>query len=154
VLVARHLPRVGLERLAESCEIREAGLDSTRERLLELAPGADAIVADPSVRVDAELLDAAGPQVRLVANFAVGYDNVDLEACRSRGVRVSNTREAPSGSPRPAGPTMTTPRERRREVARRPHQRNCGAGLGTHPGRGATDERCRSGPSSRPLDRV
>jgi glyoxylate reductase len=91
VLVARHLPRVGLERLAESCEIREAGLDSTRERLLELAPGADAIVADPSVRVDAELLDAAGPQVRLVANFAVGYDNVDLEACRSRGVRVSNT---------------------------------------------------------------
>ena len=41
--------------------------------------------------VDAELLDAAGPSLRVVANFAVGYDNVDLEACRERGVIVTNT---------------------------------------------------------------
>ena len=38
-----------------------------------------------------ELLDAAGPQLRVVANFAVGYDNVDLDACRRRGVAVTNT---------------------------------------------------------------
>jgi glyoxylate reductase len=42
-------------------------------------------------RVDDELLDAAGPQLRIVANYAVGLDNVDLEACRRRGVIVSNT---------------------------------------------------------------
>ena len=42
-------------------------------------------------RVDDELLDAAGPQLRVVANYAVGVDNVDLEACRRRGVVVSNT---------------------------------------------------------------
>ena len=53
--------------------------------------GAAAIVADPTVPVDGELLDAAGPSLRVVANFAVGYDNVDLEACRSRGVVVTNT---------------------------------------------------------------
>jgi glyoxylate reductase len=49
------------------------------------------IVADPAVRVDAALLDAAGPELRIVANFAVGHDNVDLEFCRRRGVAVTNT---------------------------------------------------------------
>jgi glyoxylate reductase len=44
-----------------------------------------------SDRVDDELLDAAGPQLRVVANYAVGVDNVGLEACRRRGVVVSNT---------------------------------------------------------------
>ena len=42
-------------------------------------------------RVDDELLDAAGPQLRVVADYAVGIDNVDVEACRRRGVVVSNT---------------------------------------------------------------
>jgi glyoxylate reductase len=43
------------------------------------------------VPVDAELLDAAGASLKVVANFAVGYDNVDLEACRERGVVLTNT---------------------------------------------------------------
>ena len=42
-------------------------------------------------RVDDELLDAAGPQLRIVADYAVGIDNLDVEACRRRGVVVSNT---------------------------------------------------------------
>ena len=42
-------------------------------------------------RVDDELLDAAGPQLRIVADYAVGVDNIDLEACRRRGIVVSNT---------------------------------------------------------------
>ena len=45
----------------------------------------------PAVTVDAAYLDAAGPQLRIVANYAVGIDNVDLEAARARGVVVSNT---------------------------------------------------------------
>ena len=45
----------------------------------------------PADRIDDALLDAAGPQLRVVANFAVGYDNVDLEAVTRRGVIVSNT---------------------------------------------------------------
>jgi glyoxylate reductase len=91
VLIARRLPEVGVRSLAASCEIREGGIDVTPERLLELAPGANAIVADPTVEVDERLLEAAGPGLRIVANFAVGHDNVDLDACGRRGVVVSNT---------------------------------------------------------------
>ena len=49
------------------------------------------MVADPSVPIDGELLDVAGDGLKVVANFAVGYDNVDLDACRDRGVIVTNT---------------------------------------------------------------
>jgi glyoxylate reductase len=80
-----------MERLAGRCQIVEGGLDVTPQELLELAPGVDAIVADPTVLVDDALLDAAGGQLSVVANFAVGYDNVDLEACRRRGIAVTNT---------------------------------------------------------------
>jgi glyoxylate reductase len=80
-----------MELLAGRCAIRDGGLDLAREELLELARGVDAIVADPAVAVDEALLEAAGPQLQVVANFAVGYDNVDLDACRRRGVAVTNT---------------------------------------------------------------
>ena len=91
VLVCRTLLPAGLTELERECSVRSGGLDTTRERLLELAEGTDAIVADPAVPVSEELLLAAGPGLRLVANFAVGYDNVDLEACRAHEVVVTNT---------------------------------------------------------------
>lgn len=91
VLVARTLLPAGMVEIENSCEVIHGGLEAGRERLLELAPGAYAIVADPTVPVDEALLDAAGDGLRVVANFAVGYDNVDLEACRRRGVAVTNT---------------------------------------------------------------
>ncbi len=91
MLVARMLPRAGIDALRGAAETREGGLDAPRGRLLELARGAEAIVVDPTVRVDGELLDAAGPQLRVVANYGVGYDHVDVEACDRRGVVVSNT---------------------------------------------------------------
>jgi glyoxylate reductase len=91
VVIARLLLPAGLEPLRERYEIREGGLEVSREQLLDLVPGAAALVADPSVPVDAELLDASGGGLRVVANFAVGHDNVDLAACAERGVRVTNT---------------------------------------------------------------
>lgn len=92
VLVCRRLLPAGLELLrAAGVEVREGGLDATQASLRELAPGCAAIVADPTVEVGPELLDAAGPGLRVVANFAVGYDNIDLDACRERGVAVTNT---------------------------------------------------------------
>ncbi len=90
VLICRRLLPAGLAEL-EGFELRVGGLDATRELLLELAPGAAAIIPDPTVAVDAPLLDAAGPDLKVVANFAVGYDNVDLDACRERGIVVTNT---------------------------------------------------------------
>lgn len=54
----------------------------------------DAIVAMVHDRIDADVLDAAGESLKVVSNFAVGYDNIDLEACRERGVVVTNTPDA------------------------------------------------------------
>ncbi|MBL0928003.1 MAG: D-glycerate dehydrogenase [Phycisphaerales bacterium] len=64
------------------------------DELRAFVRGASALVTWVSERVDAALLDAAGPGLKLVANFAVGFDNIDLAACRARGVRVSNTPDA------------------------------------------------------------
>lgn len=65
-----------------------------RGDLLRFVAGADIAVTMFSDRVDAEFLDAAGPQLRGVCNFAVGYNNIDTGACRERGVRVTNTPDA------------------------------------------------------------
>lgn len=63
----------------------------TVEELHEAVAGAEAIVSMLHDRVDGALLDAAGPQLRVVAQVAVGYDNVDVPACSARGVRFTNT---------------------------------------------------------------
>ncbi|MDX6616397.1 MAG: glyoxylate reductase [Solirubrobacterales bacterium] len=91
VVIARKLLPAGVEPLKERAEIRAGGLHGTHEELLELVRGADALVADPSVPVDDELLDAVGPQLKVVANFAVGFDNIDLPTARARGLIVTNT---------------------------------------------------------------
>jgi glyoxylate reductase len=91
VVIARRLPAAGLELLERKFELDAGTASGERAALLKRAAGASALIADPTVAVDAQLLDAAGPQLRVVANFAVGYDNIDLDACRSRGVTVTNT---------------------------------------------------------------
>jgi len=70
-------------------EVR-AALDDSFE-LVDLPVGADGILAMLTVRVDEAYLDAAGPQLRVVANYAVGVDNIDLDAARRRGIVVTNT---------------------------------------------------------------
>ena len=84
-------PTAGRALLAERYDVDEGGAEVDRDELLRRVAGAAALVADPTVPVDAELLDAAGASLRVVANFAVGYDNVDVAACRERGVVVTNT---------------------------------------------------------------
>jgi glyoxylate reductase len=59
--------------------------------LVEAPAGADGVIVTPAVTVDAAYLDGAGPQLRIVANYAVGIDNLDLEAIRERGIVASNT---------------------------------------------------------------
>jgi glyoxylate reductase len=63
----------------------------TQDELHAAVAGADAVVAMLHDRIDGELLDAAGPQLRVIANVAVGYDNTDVAACTARGVRFTNT---------------------------------------------------------------
>jgi len=93
IAVTNRLPEPALEVLRGAGELR---LDDRTEAipradLLELAGGADAILTLLHDRVDEELLEAAGPQLRCVANVAVGYDNVDVEAAARRGIVVTNT---------------------------------------------------------------
>jgi lactate dehydrogenase-like 2-hydroxyacid dehydrogenase len=63
----------------------------SRSELLRDVAGAVAVISTLTDRVDADVLDAAGDQLRVVANVAVGYDNVDVTAARARGVVVTNT---------------------------------------------------------------
>ena len=53
--------------------------------------GADGVIVTPAVTVDGPYLDAVGPQLRIVANYAVGIDNLDLDEIRARGIVASNT---------------------------------------------------------------
>jgi glyoxylate reductase len=63
----------------------------TREEFLAGIPGVEALLCTPADHVDAELMDAAGPSLRVISNYAVGYDNVDIPAATARGVLVTNT---------------------------------------------------------------
>lgn len=94
VLITRRVPPPAVKLLADAgCVVDLVDQDDppTRAVLLERVGGASALVTMLSERVDAELLAAAGPTLRVVANFAVGYDNIDLAACKQHGVRVTNT---------------------------------------------------------------
>lgn len=75
----------------------EAALRAAFE-LVDSPRGADGIVAMLTVTVDDAYLDAAGPQLRIVANYAVGVNNIDLESARRRGVVVSNTPDVLTGA--------------------------------------------------------
>ena len=68
----------------------EAELAQTFE-LVDSPSGVDGVIVTPAVTVDAAFLDGVGPQLRIVANYAVGLDNLDLDAIRERGVVASNT---------------------------------------------------------------
>src|SRR3972149_5195398 len=93
VLVTRPIMDAPLQRLRERCEVtvHENEFGIPREELLEVVAGREAIVTMLTEKVDAEFLGGAGPQLKIVANHAVGFDNVDLEACTAAGVLASNT---------------------------------------------------------------
>lgn len=93
VLLTARVPGDAAARLGAAHDLTARDEDSPmpRTELLEAAAGVDALVAMLVDRVDAELLDAAGPSLRVVANVAVGYDNIDVAACHERGVVVTNT---------------------------------------------------------------
>jgi glyoxylate reductase len=93
VFVTRLIPIGGLDLVREACdaEVWPDELPPPREVLLAKVRGADGLLCLLTDRVDAELLDAAGPQLKVVSNYAVGYDNVDVAAATARGIPVGNT---------------------------------------------------------------
>src|SRR4028119_541757 len=93
VLVTREIPEAGL-RLLEDLDVTVLSESPPeRDELLEAVSGAAGILPTVTEKIDAEVMDAAGENLKIVANMAVGYDNVDLEAANERGVVVTNTPE-------------------------------------------------------------
>jgi glyoxylate reductase len=91
VLVTREIPDAGL-RLLEDFEVSVlAERPPTRDELLEAVRGASGVLSTATEKMDGEVMDAAGEGLRIVANMAVGYDNIDVEAARERGIVVTNT---------------------------------------------------------------
>ncbi|MEX1335498.1 MAG: D-glycerate dehydrogenase [Candidatus Limnocylindrales bacterium] len=93
VLVTRRIPEAGLAAVRADAEVDlwEEELPPPREELLVRVRGVDGLLSLLTDRVDGELLEAAGPTLKVVSNYAVGYDNIDVAACRARGVAVGNT---------------------------------------------------------------
>lgn len=94
VFVTRRIPESGPALLrANGFDVEVSNFDGVlpREVLLEKVRGVDAILSLLTDRIDGDLMDAAGPQLKVVGQFAVGFDNIDLQAAAKRRVVVTNT---------------------------------------------------------------
>jgi glyoxylate reductase len=91
--VSNRIPEAAVELLRQAGEVRSDEREEAipRAELLALVRGADAALTLLHDRVDEEFFEAAGPQLRCVANVAVGYDNVDVEAAARHAIVVTNT---------------------------------------------------------------
>ena len=91
VLVTREIPEAGLKPLEDFDVTVLSEAPPERDELLEGARGAEGVLSTVTEKIDGEFMDAAGEGLKVVANLAVGYDNVDVEAANERGVIVTNT---------------------------------------------------------------
>ncbi|MCG3209796.1 MAG: putative 2-hydroxyacid dehydrogenase [Anaerolineae bacterium] len=93
VFVTRIIPDKGLDIVKEFCEanIWPGELPPPRDVLLEGVKGVDGILSLLTSKIDAEVMDIAGPQLKVISNYAVGFDNIDIPAATQRGIPVGNT---------------------------------------------------------------
>ena len=96
VIITRKLPDIVETRMRELFDTR-LNLDDTpmdRAALLEAVAEADVIVPTITDRLDAGIIEAAGPNLKMIANFGTGVDNIDMAAAEARGITVCNTQGA------------------------------------------------------------
>lgn len=94
IFVTRKTPGKALEKLTTSeheVVISKFDRPLKEEELVENVKDADAILTLLTDRVDEALMDTAGPQLKIISNYAVGFDNVDMKAATDRGIVVTNT---------------------------------------------------------------
>ncbi len=93
VFVTRIIPAKGQAMVTEFCqaEIWQDELPPPREVLLQKVRGLDGLLCLLTDRIDGELMDAAGPGLKVISNHAVGVDNIELPAATQRGIPVGNT---------------------------------------------------------------
>lgn len=92
IYVTRLLPKPGMDLLAEVFDVEVNPHDRvvTREELLEGVKGKDALLSLLTDTIDAEVMDAE-PKLKVIANYAVGFNNIDVAAATERGIPVTNT---------------------------------------------------------------
>jgi len=93
VYITRRIPEPGIEMIRKEHDVEVNPYDRvlTREELLQAVKGRDGILCLLTDKIDAEFFDAAGPQLKVVSNYAVGYDNIDVDEATKRGIVVTNT---------------------------------------------------------------
>lgn len=93
ILITGRLPHPAIDALSRVHEVeyRETDGPIPRKELLQRVAGKDAMLCLLTEKIDAELLEAAGPQLKVVANVAVGFNNIDVPACDAAGVVATNT---------------------------------------------------------------
>ena len=93
VFVTRRIPDKGLDlaRQAAEVEVWQDPLPPSYETLLQKVKGLDALLCLLTDRIDANLMDAIGPQVKVISQMAVGFDNIDIAAATARGIPIGNT---------------------------------------------------------------
>lgn len=93
VVVTRRIPQAALDYLNEHCTVRHWDSDESipRDTLLEWVQGIEGLYCLLTETIDEELLQAAGPSLRVVSTMSVGYDHIDIDACRAHNVAVGNT---------------------------------------------------------------
>lgn len=93
VVVTRPIPDIGIKKIKAHARVKVNPRDRvyTPKELLAFVRGADGIVSLLTDKITADVLRAAGPQLKVVANYAVGYDNIDIAAARAKQIAVTNT---------------------------------------------------------------
>ncbi len=93
VYVTRPIPEPGLDLLRKSCDVEVKPKDEMvlKEELLEKVKGRDALLCLLTEKIDREIIEAASPNLKVIANYAVGYDNIDVASATEHGVYVTNT---------------------------------------------------------------
>ena len=93
VFVTRHIPASGLDRIMASteCVVWPHRIPPSREDLIRHSTGCDGVLTLLSDTIDSHFFDAVGPQLKVVSNFAVGYNNIDFAEAARRGIAVGNT---------------------------------------------------------------
>ena len=93
IFVTRLIPDKGLGLLREFCDVDlwADELPPTREKLLQHIRSVDGVLCLLTDKIDGEVMDEAGPQLKVISNHAVGFDNIDVSAATARGIPVGNT---------------------------------------------------------------
>jgi len=93
VFVTRQIPEVGIKLLKEKGHEVDIGPEGSisREDLLGKVKGVEAILSVLTEKIDGEVMDSAGKQLKIIANYAVGYNNIDVEEAKKRKIIVTNT---------------------------------------------------------------